>query len=392
MAFWRKRSPAQAVREQPPSTVGRRHALHAALAAVAGAVGAGLLRGADPVRGANGDTVTVGGTFTGTTGTTITNSTPGDVAVAGEAVGAGEGVFGFCSGSAGLAGSWGVEGETDAGVGVIGVGGTGTGVYGITISTANAAAQGSNVGGGKGVLGQSTSGSGTTSVGVYGQSLQGSGGIGVLGLCSNDVNSVGVYAQSATGKGFLGFSNATAGVGATGVNSTSGIGVYGVSTGGFAGVFSGNLWVTGSQTVLGAKSAAVRDAGGKLRRMYSMESPESWFEDFGSGQLSGGTATVQLEPGFAGVVHGDGYRVFLTPRGESKGWLYISKQSPSGFTVQEAGGGTSSIGFDYRVVAKRKDIAGARLEPVDEPTLPDVPSEPIKPEPAPAPAQKRRGG
>jgi hypothetical protein len=91
-------------------------------------------------------------------------------------------------------------------------------------------------------------------------------------------------------------------------------------------------------------------------------------------------------------VHGDGYRVFLMSRGASKAWLYISKQSPIGFTVQEAGGGTSRIGFDYRVVAKRKDIAGARLEPVDEPTLPDVPSEPTKPESAPAPIQKQRGG
>jgi hypothetical protein len=128
--------------------------------------------------------------------------------------------------------------------------------------------------------------------------------------------------------------------------------------------------------------------------MYSMESPESWFEDFGSGQLSGGSATVQLEPGFAGVVHGDNYHVFLTPRGESKGWLYVGKQSPGSFTVQEAGGGTSSIGFSYRVVAKRKDIAGARLEPVDEPALPEVPSEPIKPAPAPdtQPPNPRRGG
>jgi hypothetical protein len=40
--------------------------------------------------------------------------------------------------------------------------------------------------------------------------------------------------------------------------------------------------------------------------------------------------------------------------------------------VKEAGGGTSNIAFDYRIVAKRKDIPGARLEHVDEPpTLPD---------------------
>jgi hypothetical protein len=94
--------------------------------------------------------------------------------------------------------------------------------------------------------------------------------------------------------------------------------------------------------------------------MYSMESPESWFEDFGSGQLSGGSATVTLDPGFAGVVHGDGYRVFLTPQGDSYG-LYVSNKTGSGFTVREQQSGKSNVAFDYRVVARRKDIAGARL-------------------------------
>jgi hypothetical protein len=124
-----------------------------------------------------------------------------------------------------------------------------------------------------------------------------------------------------------------------------------------------------------------------------MESPESWFEEFGSGQLSGGSATVTLEPGFAGVVKGDSYHIFLTPRGESKGWLYVGKQSPGSFTVQEAGGGTSAIGFSYRVVAKRKDIAGVRLEPVDEPALPDVPSGPMRPQELPSlPPAIKQGG
>jgi hypothetical protein len=278
----------------------------------------------------------------------------------------GVGVNGYCAGSTGF-GVWGSGA---------------TGVYGESRTSTGLGVQGVNSDGGTGVLGQSQGGSGNTSVGVYGQSSFGSGGIGVLGLCSNDINSVGVYAQSATGKGVTGFSNAAAGVGTVGVNSTSGIGLYGVSNGGFGGVISGNFWVSGSQTVLGAKSAAVRDAGGKLRRMYSMESPESWFEDFGSGQLSGGSATVQLEPGFAGVVHGDGYHVFLTPQGDSNG-LYVSNLTPGSFAVHEQQGGKSTIGFSYRVVAKRKDIAGARLEHVDEPVLPDVPSEPIKPAPAP---------
>jgi hypothetical protein len=102
---------------------------------------------------------------------------------------------------------------------------------------------------------------------------------------------------------------------------------------------------------------------------------------------------VQLEPGFAGVVKTDQYHVFPVANGDCKG-LYVSNRTGSGFTVHELQGGTSNIGFSYRVVAKRKDIAGLRLEPVDEPALPDVPSEPIKPQDIPPvpPAQRQRGG
>jgi hypothetical protein len=230
---------------------------------------------------------------------------------------------------------------------------------------------GNSMGGGAGVVGTSSNGSGMGSYGVYGQATGSTGGIGVLGSCSNDANSVGMYGQSATGKGFLGFSGSVNGVGATGVNTTTGIGLYGVSSGGYAGVFSGNVYVTGALTVAGAKSAAVRGAGG-LQRVYSVESPESWFEDFGSGELSSGSATVSLEPGFAAIVSRD-YRVFLTPLGESNS-LYVSSKSGSGFAVHESNGGKSNVGFDYRVVARRRDIAGGRLERVDAPALPGVPS------------------
>jgi hypothetical protein len=94
---------------------------------------------------------------------------------------------------------------------------------------------------------------------------------------------------------------------------------------------------------------------GKLRRVYSVESPESWFEDFGTAQLSGGQATISLEPGFAAIVHADSYHVFLTARGDSAG-LYVADQSSSGFTVREQQSGKSSVGFTYRIVAKRMDI------------------------------------
>jgi hypothetical protein len=79
------------------------------------------------------------------------------------------------------------------------------------------------------------------------------------------------------------------------------------------------------------------------------------------------------------------------PKGDCKG-LYVTNLTAGGFTVHELRGGNSNVAFDYRVVARRKDIAGARLEHVDEPAPPDVPSEPIKPAPVRAPAQRQRGG
>jgi len=132
----------------------------------------------------------------------------------------------------------------------------------------------------------------------------------------------------------------------------------------------------------GAKNAAVPHPDGSHRLLYCQESPEPWFEDFGEAKLVGGKAEVKLDPDFAAVVHSDGYRVFLTAEGDSKG-LYMAGKSSAGFEVRESQGGTSSLGFSYRVVAKRKDITGQRLAKVKLP-------EPIKelrkpPEPPKAP-------
>jgi hypothetical protein len=289
----------------------------------------------------------------------------------------------------------GVDGETDIGIGVRGqtAGANGIGVLGENIAAGTGLWGYSN--GAPGVYGLSDATS-SAGVGVYGQAQGSSGGFAVFG--NNVAGGVGVYGQTSgpnpaiqgfnpgSGPGLQGFNSgsgiglqgtATSGApGVQGYNSGAGPGIVGQSVSGLAGLFAGPVTVNGAFTVLGPKSAAVRGADGGLKRLYSLESPESWFEDFGSGQLTGGSATVQLEPGFAGVVHGHNYHVFLTPRDDSKG-LYVSKQNPSGFTVQEAGGGTSSIGFSYRVVAKRKDIEGARLEHVNElPTLPSAATPP----------------
>jgi hypothetical protein len=390
--------------------------------------------------GGNGNTP-LGATIVGTnpnSGYAIygtTNAGGITAAIYGLSTGEGTGVFGECDN--GIA-AVGVQGRSETGTGVLASGV----VYGVWAQAQTAGAFGvfgQNSGGGIGIYGQSTHGSNSTNVGVYGEASGSSSGFGVVGynpsggvgvygqatgsssgfavIGNNMSGGVGVYGQTSgpnpaiqgfnpgTGPGLQGF-NSGGGIGLQGTatgsapgvqgyNSGSGPGLVGQSVSGLAGLFAGPVTVTGALTVLGPKSAAVRGADGGLKRLYSLESPESWFEDFGSGHLTDGSATVQLEPGFAGVVHGDDYHAFLTPRGESKGWLYVSKQNPNGFTVQEAGGGTSNIGFSYRVVAKRKDIAGTRLEHVEEPPTPPLaPTAPATPPAIDLPKEQpaKRGG
>src|SRR6266508_6453804 len=94
---------------------------------------------------------------------------------------------------------------------------------------------------------------------------------------------------------------------------------------------------------------------------------------------------MKLDPDYAAVVHTDRYFVFPVPGGDCKG-LYVSSQGPTGFDVRELQGGTSSVSFSYRVVAKRKDIPGPRLEkvklpePIKDLVKPDLPK-PSEPPP-----------
>jgi hypothetical protein len=111
----------------------------------------------------------------------------------------------------------------------------------------------------------------------------------------------------------------------------------------------------------GTKSASVQIAE-EERLLYAVESPEVWFEDFGSGTLVGGQASVTIEPLFGQSVNlGIDYHVFLTPLGDCNG-LYVAEKTSTGFTVRELNGGISDIAFDYRIVAKRMGYEDARME------------------------------
>jgi len=247
--------------------------------------------------------------------------------------------------------AWGVEGVTDSdsydAYGLVGfatsTSGNPKGVYG----QAN-----SNVG--VGVLGQNGSLSLTGSAfaegvgpGVWGDGGNVSGEFGVLGTSDNGPG--GVFETSTSTYYALAAQNsAVGGYPFIAIN---------LATGGSCQVDpSGNLGCSGT------KNAIVPIDGGKRKvAMSAVESPQNWFEDFGSARLSSGSAAVALDPDFIQTVNtGLEYHVFLTPNGDCKG-LYISNRTAASFEVHELGGGSSSVEFSYRIVALRKKYEAVRF-------------------------------
>ena len=82
---------------------------------------------------------------------------------------------------------------------------------------------------------------------------------------------------------------------------------------------------------------------------------------YGSAQLTSGSAVVVIDPDFAQTVNtSENYMVIPIPNEECKG-LYITGKTATSFEVRELGGGTSSIAFDYRIVALRKNYENIRF-------------------------------
>ena len=122
----------------------------------------------------------------------------------------------------------------------------------------------------------------------------------------------------------------------------------------------GDLDCTGNIT------PSVSTALGRNVKLYSVASPENWFEDFGSGELTAGRTQISLDPTFASTIATEeNYHVFLTPNGDCKG-LYVASRTASGFEVRELAGGASNVSFDYRIVAKRRGYEKIRMEDVTD--------------------------
>ena len=264
-----------------------------------------------------------------------------------------------------------------AGTGVVGESDDGVGVHGV-VST-----------GGWGVIGQSAGRAGVTGSSRDGVGVEGRSDEGLAGVHGSSSDRYGVYGESQNGVGVLGTSptNAVQGVStgtsgpAIGVSgycqtgqgvlggSETGIGIGGRSQSGWAGYFEGNVIVQGDFYVSGRKSAAVPHPDGSLRSLFCLESPESYFEDFGEAVLTGESVRVALDEDFAALVRRGRYQVFLTSYGPQA--LYVSRRDADGFEIARVPGDARrklrAIRVGYRIVARRRDLRPARLPKVATP-------------------------
>jgi hypothetical protein len=263
--------------------------------------------------------------------------------------------------------------------GVFGAGRHGSGVIGWSIENTGVEGYSDH----RGVLGEAQGE--VAGIGVHGVSFRGYGVVGdsldragaaghsvddngVLGYCGDvlgtrgptiphPVTTAGVEGTSNTRHGVIGTSNA--GIGVFGYSRDS-HGIFGFTNNptAFAGVFQGNVQVHGQLNAV-VKNGVVPFPDGSQRLLHCMESPEHWFEDFGTAKLKNGRAIVKLDVDFAKVIKSRDYRVFPTPEGDCRG-LYVRRKSANNFEVRELMGGKSSIAFSYRIVGRRKDIKGHR--------------------------------
>lgn len=133
-------------------------------------------------------------------------------------------------------------------------------------------------------------------------------------------------------------------------------------------ILHGNQQVNGTITatnlsISGTKNNIVTLKDGRTVLLYANESPEYWFEDFGTVQLKNGRAIVKIDPTFSETTNtAIDYKVFLTANGNTRG-LYVVRKSATTFEVRENRRGRSNISFDYRIVAKRRGYEDVRFGP-----------------------------
>lgn len=238
--------------------------------------------------------------------------------------------------------------------------GAGSALYGSSNSYYPTVA-GNNQGVGQGVRGDSVTG-----VGVLGY-VSNSAGIGIAGMQTGYATSDFTTSLSKPGGmfggriGIVGITKANSGYAVMGSDQSA--------TGGWAGRFvssngngisiSTSLNKIGLSISGGTKNAIVATSDG-ARLMYSEESTQVWFTDYGFGQIQDGSALVAFDPIFTQTVNlSMPYHVFLQPYGDAS--LFVTNRTANGFEVHLRGG-DANVEFSYRIVALRVGHESSRLE------------------------------
>lgn len=280
-----------------------------------------------------------------------------------------DGVEGQTASSA-YTGVSGINLNTSSGIGVYGEGYT-VGVYGYTPSTGNGTfgVRGDWSSSRFGYLGGRTNTSTPYYIGAYG-TVSGSADFAVLGWNTNSSGTAVVGAgNNLTGATYLvagsggSFSGSSFGAAGWSTTTTTGIvraGGYFDSRAGTSFAYVGaitaanvNRKIEGNGTV----NTVVKDLNNNNVVMSCPEAPENFFQDFGTGKLINGRATVELDKIFTkNIIVNDKHplRVIIQLEGDCNG-VYVTNKSASGFEVIELQNGKSDVPFTWFVTANRAD-------------------------------------
>jgi hypothetical protein len=272
-----------------------------------------------------------------------------------------DGVFGYGLGTtlyryAGVNG----QGGSDSTYGVKGMASAMPGVYGQNSSYRYAAVTGRNT----------ITSVGSAGVAGFGDTIN-VAAFGVFGLARYH----GVYGRSKYYNGVRGDAESDNGVS----------GYYNGTITSYAGVWGGRgaygygVYYSGGLSGSGTKNCVMRTSKGPAA-LYCQESPENWFEDFGSVALTNGRAHVALDALFLETVTVDNQhpiKVFVQQTSGDPVNVVVQKNGAAFDIVGPSG---SNVSFDYRVVAKRKGFEDVRLNIVkigyNDPVLYPDPNDP----------------
>jgi hypothetical protein len=195
-------------------------------------------------------------------------------------------------------------------------------------------------------------------VGLYGASQGGSGGAGIAGVRSGP-GGYAIQANNGSGVGLFAQGNpsveARYGAGANPL-LYQGIGPKGS-------VFTVDS--KGNATFKGRVSAEhitmQETATGRQVITFGSSSTQPMIEDFGEMTLSGGRGIVRFDAGFASVMQGARYLVYVTPQGPVAGSLYVTQKTPYGFMVRDSQADRTNVAVDYRIIVQPFGTAQERL-------------------------------